>query len=125
MINKPILLKGKKYYDKRGFFQEIYLLRKYKIKVIFSAIAYSKKNVIRGLHFQKPNKQKNSKTYGKVFRYNLVEGDSLIVPNHFAHGYECISKNCVVLYHLDNYRNIKGENGIKFNDPELNIKRHT
>ena len=43
MINKPILLKGKKYYDKRGFFQEIYLFRKYKVKVIFSAIAYSKK----------------------------------------------------------------------------------
>ena len=144
MINKPIFLKGKKYHDKRGFFQEIYLLRKYKVKVIFSAIAYSKKNVIRGLHFQKPNKQtkiihvikgkihdvivdlkKNSKTYGKVFRYNLVEGDSLIVPNHFAHGYECVSKNCIVLYHLDNYRNIKGENGIKFNDPELNIKWHT
>ena len=43
MINKPILLKGKKYYDKRGYFQEIYLFKKYKIKVIFSAIAFSKK----------------------------------------------------------------------------------
>ena len=58
MINKPILLKGKKYYDKRGYFQEIYLFKKYKIKVIFSAIAFSKKNVIRGLHFQK-TKQTN------------------------------------------------------------------
>ena len=144
MINKPILLKGKKYYDKRGFFQEIYLFRKYKVKVIFSAIAYSKKNVIRGLHFQKPNKQtkiihvikgkiqdvlvdlkKDSKNYGKVFKYNLIEGDTLIVPNYFAHGYEGVSKNCIILYHLDNYRNIKGENGIKFNDPELNIKWQT
>ena len=34
-------------------------------------------------------------------------------------------KNCIILYHLDNYRNIKGENGIKFNDPELNIKWQT
>ncbi len=144
MINKPILLKGKKYHDKRGFFQEIYLFRKYKVKVIFSAIAYSKKNVIRGLHFQKPNKQtkiihvikgkiqdvlvdlkKDSKNYGKVFKYNLIEGDTLIVPNYFAHGYECVSKNCIILYHLDNYRNIKGEDGIKFNDPELNIKWQT
>ena len=144
MINKPILLKGKKYYDKRGFFQEIYLFRKYKVKVIFSAIAYSKKNVIRGLHFQKPNKQtkiihvikgkiqdvlvdlkKDSKNYGKVFKYNLIEGDTLIVPNYFAHGYECVSKNCIILYHLDNYRNINGEDGIKFNDPELNIKWQT
>ena len=97
------------------------MYKKYKVKVIFSAIAFSKKNVIRGLHFQKPNKQtkiiyvikgkiqdvivnlkKDSKTYGKVFRYNLVEGDTLIVPNNFAHGYECVSKNCIVLYHLVN-----------------------
>ena len=43
MIKKPILIKKKKYFDKRGFFQEIYLLKEYKIKIIFSAIAYSKK----------------------------------------------------------------------------------
>jgi dTDP-4-dehydrorhamnose 3,5-epimerase len=144
MVNKPIFLKGKRYNDKRGFFQEIYLLKKYKIKVIFSAIAYSKKNVIRGLHFQKPDKQtkiihvikgkiqdvvvnlkKDSKNFGKVFKYNLVEGDTLIIPNYFAHGYECITKNSIILYHLDNYRNIKAENGIKFNDPELNIQWQT
>ena len=26
----------------------------------------------------------------------------LVVPNNYAHGYECLSKNCTVLYHLDN-----------------------
>jgi dTDP-4-dehydrorhamnose 3,5-epimerase len=69
--------------------------------------------------------KKDSKNYGKVFKFNLKEGDTLIVPNYFAHGYECVSKNCIILYHLDNYRNIKGENGIKYNDPELNIKWQT
>ena len=49
----------------------------------------------------------------------------MIVPNYFAHGYECISKKCIILYHLDNYRNIKGENGIRYNDLELNIKWQT
>ena len=55
----------------------------------------------------------------------MKEGDILIVPNNYAHGYECLSKNCSVLYHLDNYRNSKSENGILFNDKELNIKWHT
>ena len=141
MIKKPILIKKKKYFDKRGFFQEVYLFKTLKLKMIFSAIALSKKNVIRGLHFQTKNKQTkiihvingkildvvvnlNRKTnnFGKVSRYVLNEGDILIVPNNFAHGYECLSKVCTVLYHLDNYRDIKSENGISYNDKDLNIK---
>lgn len=141
MIKKPILIKKKKYFDKRGFFQEIFLQKELKIKMIFSAIAFSKKNVIRGLHFQTSNKQtkfihvikgrildvivnldKRSRQFGKVNSYYLDEGDTLVVPNRYAHGYECLSKTCTVLYHLDNYRNIRGENGIFYKDKDLNIK---
>tara|TARA_B100001063_G_C16706432_1_gene525523 strand:+ start:691 stop:1200 length:510 start_codon:yes stop_codon:yes gene_type:complete len=141
MIKNPILIRKKKYFDKRGFFQELYLLKEFNIKVVFSALAYSKKNVIRGLHFQTINKQtkviyvvqgnildvivnldKKSKNFGKVSKYNLKAGDTLIVPNKYAHGYECISKDCIVLYHLDNYRNIKGENGIFYKDKNLRIR---
>ena len=115
--------------------------KKFGIKILFSAVAYSKKNVIRGLHFQSPKKQtkilhvvkgkimdvvvnidKNSKNFGKVFKYILSEGNTIIVPNNYAHGYECLSNDCSILYHLDNYRNIKGESGILYNDKELNIK---
>ncbi len=141
MIKKPILIKKKKHVDKRGYFQEIYLYREFKINILFTAKAYSKKNVIRGLHFQTKDKQtklihvvkgkildvvvdlkKNSNNFGKVYKYILNEGDTLIVPNTFAHGYECLSKNCIVFYHLDKYRNIKGENGILYNDKDLKIK---
>ena len=141
MIKKPILIKKKKHVDKRGYFQEIYLYREFKINILFTAKAYSKKNVIRGLHFQTKDKQtklihvvkgkildvvvnlkKSSKGFGKVYKYILNEGDTLIVPNTFAHGYECLSKNCTVFYHLDKYRNIKGENGILYNDKDLKIK---
>jgi len=141
MIKKPILIKKKKHVDRRGYFQEIYLYREFKINILFTAKAYSKKNVIRGLHFQTKDKQtklihvvkgkildvvvdlkKNSNNFGKVYKYILNEGDTLIVPNTFAHGYECLSKNCTVFYHLDKYRNIKGENGILYNDKDLKIK---
>ena len=57
MLKKPILFKKKKFFDKRGFFQEVYLLKELGIKIVFSALAHSKKNVIRGLHFQTSNKQ--------------------------------------------------------------------
>ena len=141
MIKKPYLIKRKKFFDKRGYFQEIYLYRELKVDILFTAKAYSKKNVIRGLHFQTKDKQtklihvvkgkildvvvdlkKSSKNFGKIFKYILNEGDTLIVPNTFAHGYECLSKNCTVFYHLDKYRNIKGENGILYNDKDLKIK---
>ena len=55
--SKPFIFKKNKYFDKRGFFQEIFLEKEIKEKIIFTAIAYSKKNVIRGLHFQLKNKQ--------------------------------------------------------------------
>ena len=53
----PIKIVQKKFKDKRGYFQEVYLQKKFKLKVKFTAIANSKKNVIRGLHFQHRNKQ--------------------------------------------------------------------
>ena len=144
MIKKPILIRNIKHLDKRGFFQEIYLKNKINIKILFTAIAYSKKNVIRGLHFQNKYKQtkviyvvsgeildvmvdlrRHSPTFGKVFKYNLKKGDILVVPNTFAHGYECLSNNCTILYHMDNYRKKNNEKGIAYNDKTLKIKWKT
>jgi len=60
---KPILLDKKIYKDNRGFFQEIFKLNEiqFKFKSKFTAMSYSKKKVIRGLHFQK--KKQTSKNY--------------------------------------------------------------
>tara|TARA_B100001063_G_scaffold242924_1_gene272545 strand:+ start:29 stop:538 length:510 start_codon:yes stop_codon:yes gene_type:complete len=141
MIKKPFLIKNHKYHDKRGFFQEIVLSKRIKTPMVFTALAESKKNVIRGLHFQRKNKQtkiiyvvdgkildvavnlrKKSKNFGKVYKFFLQKGDILVIPNFFAHGYECLSKKCTILYHLDNYRDVKNEDGIKFDDEDLKIK---
>ena len=56
-LQKPYIFKKTKYFDNRGYFQEIFLEKEFKKKIKFTAIAYSKKNVIRGLHFQLKNKQ--------------------------------------------------------------------
>ena len=141
MLNKPTIYRSKVFFDKRGFFQEIYLKKNIKSSILFTAIAQSKKNVIRGLHFQEKSKQtkiiyvaegkildvvvnlkKKSKHFGKVYKFILSKGDILVVPNFFSHGYECLSKNCTIFYHLDNYRSKKSEKGIRFNDKDLKIK---
>ncbi len=142
--NVPVVIHQKKFTDKRGFFQEIYLEKKFKLKIKFTAIAFSKKNVIRGLHFQSRNKQlkilyvsngkildiavnlkKNSKNFGKIYKFILKEGDMLFIPSFYAHGYECLSKNSTVIYHLEKYRDSSSENGIPYNDKYLKIKWNT
>ena len=143
-ITIPFLISNKRFFDKRGFFQELYLKKKFNTSANFTAIAFSKKNVIRGMHFQLKNKQtkiitvlsgkildvtvnlkKNSKNFGKKYYFLMKEGQSIYIPNFFAHGYECLSKNATILYHLDNYRDVKHEAGLPFNDKELKIKWKT
>ena len=55
----PKKIYQKQYFDKRGYFQEIFLKRNFNLNVKFTAIAKSKKNVIRGLHFQKKTNNLN------------------------------------------------------------------
>ena len=143
-IKFPVKIKMKKYLDKRGFFQEIFLEKNFNLKLKFTAIAKSKKNVIRGLHFQLKDKQtkfiyvvdgkildivvnlnKNSSNFGKVSKFILKEGEALFIPSHYAHGYECLTSKCSVLYHLEKYRNAIYESGIKFNDNQLKKKWKT
>ena len=134
----PLKIRQLKYFDNRGYFQEIFLNRNLNLKVKFTAVAKSKKNVIRGLHFQKINQQtklihviegkildvvinlkKNSKYFGKVSKFLLNEGDILFIPKFYGHGYECLSKKCKILYHLEKYRDAKNESGISFKDKKV------
>ena len=134
----PLKIRQLKYFDNRGYFQEIFLNRNLNLNVKFTAVAKSKKNVIRGLHFQKINQQtklihviegkildvvinlkKNSKYFGKVSKFLLNEGDILFIPKFYGHGYECLSKKCKILYHLEKYRDAKNESGISFKDKKI------
>jgi dTDP-4-dehydrorhamnose 3,5-epimerase len=139
-ISKPLLIKNKIFNDQRGFFTEIYLEKKIKFKCRFTAVSFSKKNVIRGLHYQikKPqikfitllkgkaldvcvNVDKKSKNYGKVYKFRLKPGLLLLVPENFAHGIGFYHKFNILLYHLSEYRHERFERGIKYNDKILKI----
>ena len=139
-----LLINNLSFKDNRGYFKELLKEKDLKRKFPFLVMSFSKKNVIRGLHFQLKNKQskliyvsngkildvavnlkKNSKNFGKIFKYVLREGDILFIPSFYAHGYECLSKRSTVFYHLEKYRDTKSESGIPFNDKNLNIKWFT
>jgi dTDP-4-dehydrorhamnose 3,5-epimerase len=143
---KPILINKKIYKDNRGYFQEVFKKKDTQINkhIKFTAMSYSVKNVIRGLHFQKKNKQlkiitvvkgkildvcvnlrRNSKYFKKVYKFLLTPGKILIIPNYYAHGFECLSKEAYLFYHIDKYQDKKHECGILYNDKELKIKWKT
>lgn len=136
------IIKNIRFNDKRGFFREISLEKKLKKKFPFVYVSSSKKNVIRGLHFQKKKQQAKlitvlrgeifdvavdlrpkSKTFGKFFSINISEKSnfSLFIPEGFAHGFMSKHNNTIMLYQCSNYRDKKTETGICWNDKKLQI----
>ena len=60
---------------------------------------------------------------GKIYKFFLSR--YVFCSKLYAHGYECLTKSCKILYHLDNYRDAKNEDGINFKDKKLKIKWST
>tara|TARA_Y100001954_G_scaffold229905_1_gene276678 strand:- start:924 stop:1460 length:537 start_codon:yes stop_codon:yes gene_type:complete len=143
------IIKHNLYTDDRGYFKETFKKEKLE-KLIDKKINFcqqnsvkSKKNVLRGLHFQKdPNGQsklisveqgkildiavdirKDSETYGRYFSYILSQEnhESLFIPKGFAHGYLTISETVLINYTVDNYYSPKNEMGISYDDKFLKI----
>ena len=136
------IIKQKKHGDSRGFLRETF--RKKIVRwdeLIFDYATTSKKNVLRGFHFQSKFKQakyvtvlkgrildcvvdlrKKSKTFGKSFSIELSDTNckSLYIPEGFAHAYYSYSKINIIYYKLSNYYYPKYEDGILWNDKKYN-----
>ena len=142
-INNLLIIDGKKYVDNRGYLRELISEKEIGIKFKFAIVSKSKKNVLRGLHFQNNKPQgkyisvlkgkildvavdlrKKSKTFGKTFSIILSEKNcrGIYVPPGFAHGFQTIDKENIVCYSCTEYRSVGNEHAIKYNDPQLKIK---
>ena len=142
-IKDLVLLKTNIYKDNRGYFKEVEKNKLLKKKFVFDCFSFSKKNTLRGLHLQLNKSQakiisvvhgkildvvvdlrKKSKTFGKYFAIEISQNSdfSLFIPENFAHGFLCLSRNCGVYYKCSNYRDKKSETTIKWDDKFLNIK---
>jgi len=144
----PLLLELKYHGDSRGFFVERF--RQDTFDETGLALDYVQENysksapgVLRGLHYQYDLPQgklvtcvmgkiwdvavdirKGSPTYGKYVGVTL-DADKpawFWIPVGFAHGF-CVlgDEPAGLLYKVDNYYNAKGEGGIMWNDPDLNV----
>ena len=139
-LDKPRYLKNIIHKDFRGNLTEIFSKKKIKFNFCKCITVTSKKNVIRGLHFQKKFSQhkiifvlkgiindfavdirKNSKTYGKVYKFKLTPGEAVIIPKRYAHGYSSLARENIVVYFLSEDWYPNQESGIIWNDKFLNI----
>ena len=132
------IIQQKKHGDSRGKLRETFINKIIKWDIlIFDYATTSKKNVLRGFHFQSKFPQakfvsvlqgkildcvidlrKNSQTFGKSFSIELSEKNckSLYVPEGFAHAYYSLSKLNIIYYKLSNYYHPEYEDGIIWND---------
>ncbi len=142
-----IVLETKNYEDERGFFTEIFHEDKYSevlgnIKFVQDNYSFSKKSVLRGLHFQKNFPQgklvrvlmgeifdvavdlrPDSKSYGQcdVITLSDENNSQFWIPEGFAHGFVVLSEFAHVLYKCTNLYKPNDENTLLWNDSDLNI----
>lgn len=147
-IKDVLIFEPKVFKDDRGYFFESYnkkIFTKAGISCEFVQDNQSKSSygILRGLHFQTGQDaqaklvrvlfgkvldvavdiRKNSPTYGQHVAIEL-SGDNnkqLYIPRGLAHGFIVLSETAIFSYKCDNFYNKNAENGIVYNDPDLNI----
>lgn len=135
------------YSDQRGSFFECYSEEAFfsaglTMKFVQDNQSFSKKNVVRGLHFQKNHPQgklvrcisgkiydiavdmrKGSETY---LQWQGLELDSsrrnmFYIPEGFAHGFCVLSDSAEIHYKCSNFYYPNDEGGLMWDDPVLGI----
>ena len=142
------IIKPKIFKDKRGYFFESYNSNSYKKiiknnRFIQDDHSFSKKNVLRGIHFQikKPQNQllylvegkiflcfvdlrPKSKTFKKVYTTTLdsEKHHQIFQPAGVGSGYYVLSIRSHLLYKVSELYHKANESAIIWNDKDLNIK---
>tara|TARA_B110000037_G_scaffold129181_1_gene146706 strand:+ start:5048 stop:5596 length:549 start_codon:yes stop_codon:yes gene_type:complete len=148
-IEGLLLISPKVFKDDRGHFFESFNQSAFE-KAVGASVSFcqdnesfSHKNVLRGLHFQKPpfaqgklvrvtngavidvavDLRSNSATYGQYQKVMLSADNKkqFWMPAGFAHGFITLTDNTVFNYKCTNYYDKASEGGLNWNDPVLNI----
>jgi len=134
--------------DQRGAFWETWNLKTFEdaglpCTWVQDNFSVSKKNVIRGIHYQISQPQgklvrvaygavldvavdlrRHSPHFGKHVAVEVSEanGRMLWIPEGFGHGFLVLSEQAGFAYKVTDYYNPKGERTIVWNDPELAVQ---
>lgn len=133
--------------DERGYFMETYHYGDFQAAGIVKPFvqenqSMSKRNVLRGLHFQKEHPQGKlvrvlkgevfdvavdlrgkSPTYGKWHGIILSDQNKKMfyIPEGFAHGFLVLSEEAVFTYLCTDFYHPEDEGGILWNDKDIGI----
>jgi len=134
--------------DHRGFFMETHNRKRYREHHIDRTfvqdnLSYSRRNILRGLHYQLPRPQaklvqvltgeiydvavdirKGSPTFGKWVGVHL-SGENhrqILVDEGFAHGFCVVSGTAQVAYKCSDYYHSEDEGGILWSDSTIGIE---
>lgn len=145
ILVKPILRP-----DARGHFLESYRAQLYKengipCEFVQDNMVYSKKNVFRGMHYQKApmaqaklvtavagdileiaiDLRKDSPSFMKKVLIELKgeKHEQLFIPEGFAHGYVVLSDEAWVHYKVSKVYSQAHEAGIRWDDEQLGLKK--
>lgn len=142
------LIKPLVFEDERGFFLEEYKKPEYEkigidVDFVQDNSSFSKRNVLRGLHFQEEPMQdklvfvvegeifdvavdlrKGSKTFGKWESIILSSKNhfQFFIPKGFAHGFCVLSESAHIFYKVSAPFNSKTEKSVRWDDPTLAIE---
>jgi dTDP-4-dehydrorhamnose 3,5-epimerase len=147
-ISGLALIKPAVFTDSRGYFTETYNYKDFcGIGITDTFVqdnqSLSQKGALRGLHFQKPpfaqaklvrvisgsvldvvvDIRPGSDTYGQNYSV-ILNADNylqLYIPQGFAHGFLTLEDQTIFAYKCSDYYNKGSEEGLIWNDPDLNI----
>ncbi len=147
-IQDLVIIEPKVFGDERGYFYEDYNKNTFhELGLDYDFVqdnqSFSKKGVLRGLHFQKKYPQaklvrviegevfdvavdlrKDSPTYGKWYGV-VLSGENkkmFMIPRGFAHGFLVLSDTAIFSYKCDDFYHPNDEGGIIYNDPTIGVK---
>lgn len=141
------IVRPKAHGDERGWFSEVFNARMFLAaglpdKFVQDNQSFSRKGVLRGLHYQLGEPQgklvrvlsghiwdvavdlrPNSPQFGQWAGFNLKGEDLefLWIPEGFGHGFLVLSETANVLYKTTGFYSPEGERCIRWNDPTLAI----
>lgn len=142
-----LLIEPKVFGDHRGYFQESWNRRIFaqaglELDFVQDNLSFSRRGILRGLHFQNPNGQgklvyvlqgevydvaadirRGSPTFGRSFGTRLSADNHLqmYVPPGFAHGFCVLSETALFAYKCTAFYDPAAEHSLLFNDPDLGI----
>ena len=148
-LEGPLLITPDKFFDERGFFLETWKKPLFN-ELIGSNVSFvqenhskSKKNVLRGLHYQLPPNDQGKLLRcisGKIFDVivdirksskNFLSWAGILlddklhkqlwIPSGFAHGFYTLSETAEITYKMTSIWSKKDERSIKWDDPNLLI----